>query len=365
LLSNYCEHKNYESHQLNTIVAQSNDNIISPHSTGSCNSTPEHIHSPLISNNSHEHDIPNDHNSQQANNTIANSVTNVFPPPTTGNNSISVCFFNARSLVNKLDLFKSYVLSTFHDIICVTETWLSDNIFNAEILPPSYSIHRNDRATRGGGVLIAVKDSLPITNVDRPVDIEMVSVTLKLSNPLTIGCIYLPPNAESNHTTHLCSYLSDNLDLQNTTQHDIILVGDFNFPDINWATLSAHSPSSTSFCDFVFDSNLTQLIDSPTHSRGNILDLILTNTSHAICSIEISSIPHQMESDHAIITFETNLSVSAYNIHPPPQLVFDYTKADYTGLCNHLMDTDFSQLYHSNDVNVSSVCLQPGKPLIG
>jgi len=41
------------------------------------------------------------------------------------------------------------------------------------------------------------------------VDIEMVSVTLKLSNPLTIGCIYLPPNAESNHTTHLCSYLSD------------------------------------------------------------------------------------------------------------------------------------------------------------
>jgi len=137
LLSNYCEHKNYESHQLNTIVAQSNDNIISPHSTGSCNSTPEHIHSPPISNNNHKHDIPNDHNSQQANNTIANySVTNVFPPPTTGYNSISVCFFNARSLVNILDLFKSYVLSTFHNIICVTETWLSDNIFNAEILPP-------------------------------------------------------------------------------------------------------------------------------------------------------------------------------------------------------------------------------------
>jgi len=116
--------------------------------------------------------------------------------------------------------------------------------------PPSYSIHRNDRATRGGGILITIKDSLPITNVDRPMDIKMVSVTLKLSNPLTIGCIYLPPNAESNHTTHLCSYLSDNLDLQNTTQHDIIQVGDFNFPDINWATLSAHS--STSFCDFVW-----------------------------------------------------------------------------------------------------------------
>ena len=58
---------------------------------------------------------------------------------------------------------------------------------------------------------------------------------------------------------------------------DIIITGDFNLPDINWDTLSATSTSSSAFCDFIFDSLLTQLVDLPTHVKGNILDLVLSN----------------------------------------------------------------------------------------
>ena len=66
-----------------------------------------------------------------------------------------LCYMNSRSLVNKLSNFQSYVYSTSYSVYCVTET-LSDSIFDHEIQPCDYSLYRNDRTMRGGGVLIAV-----------------------------------------------------------------------------------------------------------------------------------------------------------------------------------------------------------------
>jgi len=48
---------------------------------------------------------------------------------------------------------------------------------------------------------------------------------------------------------------------------------DFNFPDINWSSLIGSSLSSNTFCEFIFDCNLTQHVMQPTHIKGNILIL--------------------------------------------------------------------------------------------
>ena len=46
------------------------------------------------------------------------------------------------------------------DLVWVTETWLTDDVDNCEILNNSYTIYRKDRITRqGGGVMLAVKAS--------------------------------------------------------------------------------------------------------------------------------------------------------------------------------------------------------------
>ena len=47
----------------------------------------------------------------------------------------------------------------FH-IVALTETWCHSNISNSEILPKGYTVYRNDRDYRGGGVLLAVSDSI-------------------------------------------------------------------------------------------------------------------------------------------------------------------------------------------------------------
>ena len=58
----------------------------------------------------------------------------------------------------------------------------------------------------------------------------------------------------------------------------LVLLGDFYFSNINWESLYDNSPSSNSskFREIIFDLNLCQLVNEPTHIHGNILDLVLT-----------------------------------------------------------------------------------------
>jgi hypothetical protein len=46
------------------------------------------------------------------------------------------------------------------DIIIGTETWLKPGIYDSEVIPPSYTLYRNDSADGYGGVLLAVKSDI-------------------------------------------------------------------------------------------------------------------------------------------------------------------------------------------------------------
>ena len=92
--------------------------------------------------------------------------------------SISVCLFYSRSLVHKLSKFQSFVYFNPLDIYCITETWLSDVIFDNEILSSGYNIFRKDRGSRGGSVLLAVADSIPTQLLPSPPNLEVLSIKI-------------------------------------------------------------------------------------------------------------------------------------------------------------------------------------------
>ena len=83
----------------------------------------------------------------------------------------------------------------------------------------------------------------------------------------------------------------------------VILVGDFNLPDVCWwSSLIGQSPFSNSFCDF--EHSFSQLVDCPTHVKGNILDLVYT-TSESIISDFLVTRPHALIStDHHTVSFK-------------------------------------------------------------
>ena len=85
--------------------------------------------------------------------------------------------------MNKLSYFQSLVYCGSVDCFCVTETWLSANILDGEILPNQYVIYRQDRASKGGGVMIAVRNEICSRQVhtDCTEDCKLV-VTCKMQN---------------------------------------------------------------------------------------------------------------------------------------------------------------------------------------
>ena len=174
--------------------------------------------------------------------------------------------------MNKLNSFQSFIYSTDYDLICITETWLCENIFDGEIIPKGYSIFRKDRGSRGGGILVATKESINVMYLSSPQNLEVLPLIINLTNAksISICSIYIPPNLTTDTFQPIITYLSDFME----TSDNVILLGDFNLPDINWSTLTGSTTTSQSFCDFIFQYNLTQSITSPTHIKGNILDLI-------------------------------------------------------------------------------------------
>ena len=128
----------------------------------------------------------------------------------------------------------------------------------------------------------------------------------------------------------------------------MIILGDFNLPDIDWDVLSGHSQVSNQFCDLVFQTGLSQLIDKPTHVHGNILDLLLTNLEDNVCHLQIHS-DRFLPSDHYSITFSVSVSVVASS-KSTTYSTFNYSKGDYQGLCEYLLCCDFTPCYLSHDV---------------
>ena len=108
---------------------------------------------------------------------------------------------NARSLKsqhkqgneisNNIARFQDLVYSEDNDIICVAETWLNSGISNSEILNEGYEIFRKDRESRGGGVLVAIKEesfkNIREIKADCNLEIEIVDV-LTDSNTDLIVC---------------------------------------------------------------------------------------------------------------------------------------------------------------------------------
>ena len=118
------------------------------------------------------------------------------------------------SLVNKLANFQSLVYSSAYSIFCVTETWLSDSIFGYEILTENYTLYRNDRNSSGGGVLVAVNDSIPSSLVYSPSNLKIVCVQIELTSPFHLCTVYVPPNSDLSYLESVIDFFCCEVALQ-------------------------------------------------------------------------------------------------------------------------------------------------------
>ena len=148
--------------------------------------------------------------------------------------------------------------------------------------------------SRGGGIFIAIHNSIQSSLIFSDPDFEILAIKILIPKPIILCTMYVPPNPSNDYVLSffisVCSLFSYQL--------PIVMVGDFNALDINWSTFQCSSYYSNSLCNFIFQS---QLLLDPTHIRGNTLDLILTN-SDLISNISVHSSHCFISSDHFVIT---------------------------------------------------------------
>ena len=96
--------------------------------------------------------------------------------------------------------------------------------------------------------------------------------------------IYATPQSSMNYFNTCSKHLSNLSD----TCLPTIVVGDFNLPDINWETLSGGTSISNQFCEQVFDLNMNQLVDQPTHMQGNTSTRCGTNQCRTFGTLSFS-----------------------------------------------------------------------------
>jgi hypothetical protein len=282
--------------------------------------------------------------------------------------SLNFWYQNVRSLkanyrdsttncvLNKLSCLQDVVYGNSIDVIALTETWLSNHVRNDEILPVGYKLFRRDRQTgkRGGGVLLAVKDSVRTEPTDFVSDsLELASVVINSSSKkVLVAVCYRPPDSSIDFLHELNRFLKFVADSQ---FKDVVLMGDFNYPNIQWSDGSGFSTigSEIGFIDLITDFSYLQLIDSSTRGH-NIIDLVLTTNEHLTDNFEITDDDSiSLHSDHKAISFDLKL-------HQRPKqsterIVYNYSKGDFVGLLNCLQNASLVDLVRNNcdDINVA------------
>lgn len=203
------------------------------------------------------------------------------PHSNTKINELSFLIINFQSLWNKREELSNLAQDSRSDIIIGTETWLSQDTKNSELLLNDYDIFRRDRPNRGGGVLIAVKKNLCCEHISSSKNSESIFCKLKLkgSKPLIIGSVYRPPCYSFEESENI---IEEIYSIVNKNKRAVFWFGgDFNLPDIDWENqdiTGSDYPKSINnlFLEMAQDLGFSQIVDIPTRGTS-ILDLLFTN----------------------------------------------------------------------------------------
>lgn len=151
---------------------------------------------------------------------------------------LTVLYYNAGSLLPKMDELQANVLSQKPNIICIVETWLSEDISDNELSVMDYQLQRLDRNRYGGGILLCVHNSLSYKVLLKggPFNLKFLAliVTTKSAdipcNKVCICLFYRPPSSPVSIFDNLCTTVQ----IVNLAQFSIfLLIGDFNVNFLN------------------------------------------------------------------------------------------------------------------------------------
>ncbi|MCP4459074.1 MAG: hypothetical protein GY816_13780, partial [Cytophagales bacterium] len=130
-----------------------------------------------------------------------------------------------------------------------------------------------------------------------------------------------------------------------------VLVGDLNLPGIDWDRVLSLNPVEQLFLDTLSDMSLCQVINEPTHIKGNVLDLICSDRPEHISEIIVDSKHGLSGSDHYAISFK--LELYARRKKPCKRKIYNFKRANWEGLNEDFHSVDWNNLFRNCSVDLA------------
>jgi hypothetical protein len=131
------------------------------------------------------------------------------------------------------------------------------------------------------------------------------------------------------------------------TPNPVYILGDLNFPSIDWSFPTSHGPCAGSFLHTCAELNLTQLVNENTRG-SNILDLLLTNNPQSVLDVNVCA-PFSSSCDHSSVT--ANITIPRPQFHDNIASR-DFYNGNYPELRTYLSTINW---YHAIDIPSNNV----------
>ena len=253
--------------------------------------------------------------------------------------AFSMWYTNADTLHNKLPELRNKIkhAKSPPSIIAITEVKPKNTrhlLTEPEIKIDGFDLFtKNIEQSTGRGLALYVKPELKAYGVIPEVTYEeMLGVVVHLSNNLSmlVSCMYRSPSSTTENNLSLVEAIKE---VDKTQTPLKIIVGDFNYPRLDWNTGmdSETSTEEVRFKEATLDCYLQQHVDFITRARGtdnpSCIDWVFTNDYMLLKNISASS--PLGKSDHVIVEADLNVEI------PRKQSTFNkcyYEKGDYNNM---------------------------------
>ena len=206
----------------------------------------------------------------------------------------SLTLTNTMSLAPKIDEVICLVEDNNTDLVCITETWLTDLVSINYFQKPTYNLICKNRSSGAhGGVCLYIKDFIKYDILEElhVPDYEVLWIRISPTrlprgfSSIVIGTVYHPPSAD---TKSMLEYLFKSLTEYESQYPNcgLLLAGDFNRLDVK--SLVRHF-------------KMKQLVHLPTR-KDKTLDLLITNLFQYYSNDSLTIHPPFRLSDHNVVT---------------------------------------------------------------
>ena len=249
-----------------------------------------------------------------------------------------------NGLLSKIDNI-SFVLHTYKPIcLAISESHLSHIYKAANFSVEDYSLFQVNRSNGvGRGVALFVHYSVNPQLVVLPcktVDSICVQVHVGLLT-FRIACFYIPPVGSAYLTTAYSRDVCTNLAF--CARSPVIIVGDFNCPDVQWSTLplAPRSSAASRLHKCAVTCGLAQHVNFPTHTRGSMLDCVFS-FGNLVSSVQNVGL-FAPTCDHYMLGISLSVRFSA--AAPMFRLVPDFLRADYIKIEDYMRQIDWKFMF--------------------